>query len=67
MLIVDDFTFLSFPYATEELGGDVFEVMTSLGDFNEFKELMLSTKRAKNAPNPSGGFGLDLCITGKHV
>lgn len=51
----------------DELSGDVFDVMSSLGDFHEFKELMLSQKRAKNIVNPSGGLGLDLCITGKHV
>lgn len=41
--------------------------MTTLGDFGEFKELMLSVKRAKNTVSASGKMGLDLSITGKHI
>lgn len=63
---------------TDELGGEVFELLTSLGDFTEFKDLMISHKNSKqqqqqNASNSSGssdaptGFGLDFAISGKKV
>eukprot|EP01031_Cornospumella_fuschlensis_P045889 gene45889-56162_t len=45
-----------------ELSGDVFDMLSSLTDFVEFKELMLQHKR-----NKTSGRGLDLSITGRHV
>eukprot|EP01031_Cornospumella_fuschlensis_P040331 gene40331-49149_t len=45
-----------------ELSGDVFDMLSSLTDFVEFKELMLQHKRNKTSSR-----GLDLSITGRHV
>ncbi|RYG67341.1 hypothetical protein EON64_07665 [archaeon] len=45
-----------------ELSGDVFDMLSSLTDFVEFKELMLQFKRNKVSDR-----GLDLSITGRHV
>jgi hypothetical protein len=53
---------------TDELSGEVFDMLASLKDFMEFKELMLATKRSKGSSRGTGaGFGLDLSITGRHV
>jgi hypothetical protein len=41
--------------------------MSTLGDFEEFKELILSVKRAKQTVTASGKVGLDLSITGKKI
>ncbi|KAJ3209586.1 ADP-ribosylation factor-like protein 2-binding protein [Dinochytrium kinnereticum] len=36
---------------SDQADGDVFEMLTSLGDFNTFKELMLSYKNEKEGTN----------------
>eukprot|EP01041_Mallomonas_annulata_P002739 gene2739-5394_t len=45
---------------SDQLSGDVFDLLISLGDFNEFKQLMLSQKRTKN----SGSELLGLSVQG---
>lgn len=40
----------------------MFELLLSLGDFTEFKDLMISHKQSKTAP---AGGGFDLHISGK--
>lgn len=69
-----------FIHDIDELSGEVFDTLLSIGDFLEFKDLMLSFKASKTpvpvaAPSgPSGGSkgsknggggGLDLSINGK--
>ena len=57
-------------FILDELSGDVFDIMSSLSDFNEFKELMLSYQRSSQATkaiSSSGKCSLDLSITGKPV
>ncbi len=56
-------------HCSDELGGEVFELLTSLGEFSEFKDLMIAYKQSKAAPTSSGptGFGLDFAISGKKV
>ncbi len=52
-----------FSFPQDELGGEVFELLTTLGDFTEFKDLMLSYKQSKTMPS----LGLDFAISGKKV
>lgn len=46
----------------DELCGDVFDVLLSMSDFEEFKDLMVSQKHAKNKTNP-----FDFNVVGKSV
>jgi hypothetical protein len=39
----------------DEIGGEIFDLLMSFGDFSEFKELMLSYKRAKQDSNSTQG------------
>jgi hypothetical protein len=54
---------LSCLFYKDELGGEVFELLTTLGEFTEFKDLMLSYKQSKTMPS----LGLDFAISGKKV
>mmetsp|Transcript_29196 Transcript_29196/g.29545 ORF Transcript_29196/g.29545 Transcript_29196/m.29545 type:complete len:167 (+) Transcript_29196:114-614(+) len=47
----------------DELSGEVFDLLLSLGDFNEFKQLMLSHKKAKSA----GADIQSLAVMGHHI
>jgi hypothetical protein len=47
----------------DELAGEVFDTLTSMGDFLEFKELMLATKNMKCGGGGGMG-GFDLAISG---
>jgi hypothetical protein len=44
---------------TDEVSGEIFDLLTSLADFGEFKELMLSYKRAKSEYKSSGPFAIE--------
>lgn len=50
-------------YFVDELSGEIFDLLISLGDFLEFKDNMVSYKNAKGSPN---SFNLDLSVSGKH-
>jgi len=43
----------------EEISGDIFDMLLTFGDFNEFKQYMLSVKR--------GGSDLNLCIESRRL
>jgi ADP-ribosylation factor-like protein 2-binding protein len=53
----------------DELAGEVFETLTSLGDFTEFKDLMIATKSMKARGGMGGamGGGFDLSVSGSGV
>ena len=42
----------------DDLSGDVFDLLMSLGDFSEFKQLMLSVKKAKSGGDNSGSLAI---------
>lgn len=49
----------------DEISGEIFDLLTSLADFGEFKEMMLSYKKAKSEYKSSGPFAIEgLQITG---
>lgn len=60
--IVISCSFFCFLFA-DELSGDVFDMLLNLGEFTEFKDLMISFKQSKAQPNG----GLDFSIAGKRV
>ena len=47
----------------DELCSDIFDMLMSFSDFNEFKDLMLSYKRAQSSSSSIDNFS----IAGKHV
>jgi len=47
----------------EELSAEIFDLLMALGDFNEFKEMMLSYKRQQNNSGSIDNFK----IAGRHV
>ena len=47
----------------EELSAEIFDLLMALGDFAEFKELMLSYKRQKQNVNSIDNYK----ISGRHV
>ena len=47
----------------DEISGEIFDLLLSLGDFTEFKEMMLSYKRAHSEVKGVGG----LSIAGHHL
>jgi hypothetical protein len=54
----------------DELSGEVFDLICTLGDFMEFKDTMVGHKNAKVAAASSSGKGgsmLDLSISGRHI
>jgi hypothetical protein len=60
--------FVTIIVSLDDLSGEVFDLLITLGDFLEFKDLMLSFKRSKaESKSSKSGGGLDLSITGKHV
>ena len=50
---------ISFFVFLDEVSGEIFDLLTSLADFGEFKELMLSYKRAKSEYKTSGPFAIE--------
>lgn len=56
--IIDIYTFIS-----DEISGEIFDLLVSLGDFTEFKEMMLSYKRVGNEAKGVGG----ISISGRHL
>jgi hypothetical protein len=46
-------------HLADEVSGEIFDLLTSLADFAEFKELMLSYKRAKSEYKSCGPFGIE--------
>jgi hypothetical protein len=50
-----------FCLVIDEVSSDVFDLLLSMGDFTEFKELMLSHKRALATGDNAAGGGLELC------
>lgn len=47
----------------DELSSDIFDMLMSFSDFNEFKDLMLSYKRSQSSKHAIDGFS----IAGKRV
>jgi hypothetical protein len=47
----------------EELSSEIFDLLMALGDFDEFKDMMLSYKRQQNNSGSIDNFK----IAGKHV
>lgn len=50
----------------DDLAGEVFETLTAMGDFTEFKDLMIATKNMKTGTGAGAG-GLDLSVSGMGV
>jgi len=51
----------SYPHPADEVSGDVFDLLLSIGDFTEFKDLMLSHKRAAaSSSGKAAGGSLEL-------
>lgn len=44
----------------EQIGGDVFEMLCSLGDFEVFKQMMVDAQAAKSQTTPDLGLGLSI-------
>lgn len=47
----------------EELSAEIFDLLMALGDFSEFKDMMLSYKRQQNSASSIDNFK----IAGSHV
>lgn len=47
----------------DEISPEILDILMSLGDFVEFKQMMLSVKRGKKEANSLDNFSID----GKHV
>lgn len=60
-------------YYSDVLSGETFDLLCSLGDFMEFKDVMVAQKNMKGASasvkasRGTGGSGLDLSISGHHL
>ena len=59
------FLFLFFSSSTDEIDIEIFDLLMSLGDFAQFKALMLSHKKSKQSEK-SGGTEL-LSVFGVHM
>mmetsp|Transcript_24550 Transcript_24550/g.22303 ORF Transcript_24550/g.22303 Transcript_24550/m.22303 type:complete len:152 (-) Transcript_24550:89-544(-) len=46
----------------DEISGEIFDLLSSMGDFNEFKDLMLNYKREQNKSGKN-----ELSLSGKHI
>ena len=42
----------------DEISGEIFDLLLSLGEFTEFKEMMLSYKRARSEAKGVGGISI---------
>ena len=59
-----------FVLCSDELSGETFDLLCSLGDFMEFKAVMVAQKNMKGASasvKAGRGGGLDLSISGHHL
>jgi hypothetical protein len=45
----DVFNLITFVKSTDEIDTEIFDLLMSLGDFSEFKELMIAHKRMKES------------------
>ena len=55
-----------FSFIAEEIGGEIFDLLLSMSDFSEFKEMMVARKQAKEEQK-DGDCIQNLTISGSHI
>lgn len=55
-----------FSMFLDEIGGEIFDLLLSLADFGEFKDMMLSHRKAREEQK-DGDTLMSLAVSGTHV